>query len=631
MGNLRTSIILDLVGNLESRTARYAGSLDSMASRGQRSMNMLSRSVTSVGKMLDGLGNKYTATIAGAGVAYKSTRAVMDSAALDKQLARITRTAGATKEAAAVLRKELHAMSQATGQSVGDLLMGFNSLVQSGLKWDEASASIQAINHAMAVTGARADVLAAGMTVAAEAFGFDLSDLKTATMVLDQMTKAGDQGNAELEDLSGIFARVGVNAKLAGLSFADTLGLIERMSIIEMNPQRLGTLIDSTLRLFTNQKYLQNAAKVTGVSFYDAAGERRAAFDVLDDIAARYKTLATDQQRDRAIDTAFGETDQDTKKGLMTLLGGQALAEARAMAKEIEHASGTVAEGLSDAIANSVDQVGRLKAALREAADEFSRPINDTIGDAIKYLLDERKLGGKELLGGGIAAAALGFGVIKGGGKLLQKVGGLGGGVAAGKALEQFAGVTPVYVVNMPSSFGSGLPTGGAAGAGAAGVGAALARRGARWGRWLGRAGGALSLVAGGIGLASTIRDDTLTTAQKIEQGAGHVGGAAGGLAGVKLGAAAGTVIAPGIGTAVGAGLGGLLGYLAGQYGAEKLAGALTPEAIGQEVAKALRDSQGDQDGRLVLEIQGAPVAVRSATGRGRELDIETGLIMGAY
>ena len=68
--------------------------------------------------------------------------------------------------------------------------------------------------------------------------------------MLDQMYAAGKLGNAELENLADIFARVGNNAKTAGLSFEGALAFIERMSLVERQPERLATLVDSTLRLF---------------------------------------------------------------------------------------------------------------------------------------------------------------------------------------------------------------------------------------------------------------------------------------------------------------------------------------------------------------------------------------------
>jgi hypothetical protein len=99
---------------------------------------------------------------------------------------------------------------------------------------------------------------------------------------------------------------------------------------------------------------------------------------------------------------------------------------------------------------NSVDQVGRLKSALREAADGFAQPVNDTVEKAVKFLLDEKGLSGGEVLAGGAVATIAGLLALKGGGKLLQKFGSTAGGVAAGKALEEAAGVQPVFVVNWP-------------------------------------------------------------------------------------------------------------------------------------------------------------------------------------
>ncbi len=374
MSNLRTSVVLSLSGNLQARAKTYTNAIDNMAKRGSRSMNMLRRSTLAMGKGLDAMSNRYVTAIGGMGIAYKSAQAVMVSGSLDKRLIRLRQTAGATKDAAAILRAELHKMAEETGQSVDSLLNGFNNLIQSGMSWEAALATIKATNNAMAVTGSMAEVLTSGMTVAAEAFDFDLSKVETSVLLLDKMIVAGRLGNAELEDLSGIFARVGVNAKRAGLGFDSTLGFIEQLSLIEKNPERLATLADSTLRLFTNQNYLRKAAKVTKVNFYDDQGQKRAAFDVLEEIAAKYRSLSSDLQRDKFIQGAFGAADLDTQKGLAALLKGSALKDARAMTEAIKNAGGTIARDLPDAIDNSVDQVGRLKSALGEAADRLPSP-----------------------------------------------------------------------------------------------------------------------------------------------------------------------------------------------------------------------------------------------------------------
>lgn len=457
MSELRTSVVIDLTGNLQRRAQQYGRALSGFSDRGQRDMSRLAAATTSAGRGLDSLASRTSAVIVGAGTAYAASRQIIDSARLDKKLIQIQQTAGATAEQSAELRKELLAMQQQTGQSLDSLLNGFNNLVQAGLDWEKSLATVKAINPTMAVTGSRAEVLSSALTVAAKAFDFDLAKANEAMEILDRMTKAGRMGNAELEDLSSIFARVGVNAKAAGLDFAQTLGIIEELSQTYKEPERLATLVDSTLRIFTNQKYLDKAQETTGIRFYDAEGERRAALDVLDDIAAKFKQFKTREQGDTALSAAFGEVDLDTLKGLRLLLEPGTLSNARTMSSEIRDASGTIAKDLPEAIENSIDQVERLKGALRSAADDFAQPINDAIKDSIKYLLDEKQLSGKEILAGGAAGILLGGAMLKGGGKLLQKAGGLGMGVAAGKALEQVAGVQPVYVVNMPGDgFGMG-------------------------------------------------------------------------------------------------------------------------------------------------------------------------------
>jgi hypothetical protein len=597
MGDLRTSIRIDLAGNLERRAQRYGQSLGRFSERGQRDLGRLSRAAVALGRGLDRLTGRYTQMLGGAAGAYAGARAVIESAKLDKQLTQIRQTAGATVQMAALLREELHTMAEQTGQSMDSLLGGFNNLVQAGLEWDQALLTIKAINPAMAVTGAQAEVLSSAMTVAAKAFEFDLAQPKLAAELLDQMTVAGRLGNAELEDLSGIFARVGINAKAANLSFSETLGFIEQLSLIEREPERLATLADSTLRLFTNQKYLEQAAKVTGVSFYDADDQRRAAFDVLDDIAAKYKQLGSDMDRDKALSSAFGNVDLDTLKGLRALLSGDAIAEARAMSREISGSPGTIGKDLEDALANSVDQVARLKRALGSAADAFAQPVNDAIERAIQYLMDDKQLGGKELLLGAAGTALAGFGLLKGSGKLLQRFGGVGAGVVAGKALEEVAGVQPVYVVNMPGGGFGGLP-----GVGGRGLPGGFNPK--RFGGF--RAGAAL---LGGTRLSQL----------------GLLGAGAVGTAGVV--AAGAGAAGYGFGTLLNKGL--IEGTALGDTIGEGIARALALFGNDEARRAVTATDQAEMRGELRISIdQEGRARVRQMESRGLDMEVEAGLMM---
>jgi hypothetical protein len=435
----------------------------------------------------------------------------IQSAKMDKSLGLVGQTATlATKEVDA-LRAEFFSMASKTGQQVDALQQSFSNAVASGLNLKEAVPVVGAVNTAMAVTGASADKLTSSLTVAATAFQFDLSKPGQAVTLLDQMTVAGRKGNAELENLSDIFARVGVNAAAGGLGFQQTLAFIEGLSMIERQPERLATLADSTLRLFTNLNYAKDAAKATGVRFFDQkTGERRNPLAVLADMKAQFDKQKTDKDRALFMQKAFGKADLDTIKGLRTLFQGDMLTKIGGFTNDIKGAGGTLERDLPKAISNAVDQTGRLRAELRKAADDFARPINDTLQQMIKFGLDSKANGGlaldgKDMVLGGAGLAVGTLAAARYGGKALgalaSKFGGAAAGLATGKALEAAAGVTPVFVVNMPSGGLGDLAGMGAGGAAGAGAGAAAKRFG--WRALAGSAGLAAAPLAVMAGVSS--------------------------------------------------------------------------------------------------------------------------------
>lgn len=423
--------------------------------------------------------------LASLGISIGAVKIMMDSARLDKSLTQIGQTAGEGTGKVGALRAELFALSRESGQGVEDLRDGFNSLIQSGLDMKESKETLKGINTAMAVTGATAQTLASGLTVAATAYDFDLSKPGMALDMLDKMTVAGRLGNAELENLSDIFARVGVNSASAGMGFEKTLAFIEGLSMVEHNPERLATLADSTMRVFTNLRYMSAAQKGTGVKFFDAKGARRDALDVLGDIKKKYDTLTTEQERALFIQKAFGHADLDTIKGIRTMLQGDALFKVREFSDNIEKAGGTLKRDFSEATRNLIDQTGMLANDLREAADGFVKPINETLGHMIQFARDKKENGGlnldgKKMILGGLGTVLGTLVAARLGGKALGAVAkkmlghgsSVGVGVAEGKILEAAAGVTPVFVVNWPTGFGGGANAIAEVAAGSAGGGA---------------------------------------------------------------------------------------------------------------------------------------------------------------
>lgn len=574
MANLRTSFTLDLGGNLITRAKAFSTSISGMARQIRSSLGGLNGVAAQAGKGLEALTGRYATGIAGLGVGYKATQAVINSANLDKGLMRTSQTMGLTAQQAVDTRRELFAMAQRTGQPIEKLKAGLDDLGASGIEYAQALESIKAINPAMAVTGASGEQLASALSVVGESFKFDLSKAGVAVKLLDQMTVAGRLGKAELEDLSSIVSRVGVNAKSAGLSYTQSLAFIEQLSQMEKEPERLATLVDSTLRLFTNQNYLAEAAKVTGVKFYDAKGERRAAFDVLRDIAKKYQKFKTDAERDKAFSQAFAKTDLDTQRGLRYLFSAGVLDNLDKLNTEIEGASGTIARDLPDAINNSVDQVGRLQAALYQAADDFARPFNEAIASGIAMLLDDKGLSGKQLLGGAAAAGVAGYGALKLAGMGLSRLGSKAAGGLVSTVARQagLAGLKlplPVYVVNKQMSLtreamlgqSGGAPAApGAPGGKKAGKGKTVSGAQLDGAKSAGRGAAVLTAAAT---VAPVLFDSDATMAQKVDAATDAAGGLAGGWAGTAAGAKAGAFLGGFLGP-FGAAAGGVVGGVAG-------------------------------------------------------------------
>lgn len=517
---------LSLSVRIYADAARYAAGLASGVRETSKFAASVKHELESVKGFMGSLHGQLT-TLAGGITALK---VAADSANLDKSLTGIRLTAEATREEANALREDMFRMAKESGRGVEDLKEGFNNLVQAGQSWKAAREEIDATNVAMAVTNAKADKLTGGLSVASEAFHFDLANPGLALQLLDKMTVAGRKGNAELENLSDIFARVGPSAASAGMGFDKTLAFIEGLSMMERQPERLATLADSTLRLFNNLHYMKDAAKATGVKFFNTDGSRRDALAVIADIKKQYDKLGTDKGRATFLQKAFGKADLDTIKGMKILLSGNTLDKINQFSGEIGGAGGTLKRDMGSAIDNAVDQTGRLKAALREAADSFAQPINDTLSQVIKWGMDSKAngglaLGGKEMIGGAVALTAGTALAARYGGKLVSsligKAGGTAAGVATGKALEATAGVTPVFVVNMPNGGPGGGAIDGAAGGAAAGLAGKVA---SKWKVGAAMAGGLplkdfLKLGIGAIGTTAA----AATAAGAVGYGAGTV------------------------------------------------------------------------------------------------------------
>jgi hypothetical protein len=407
---------------------------------------------------LKGFGQSAQGKLAGLGIGVGVGAGLTGSAKLDRSLIRTQQTAGMTNAEREEWRNEGFRIAKKYGLDRTDVDSGFNTLIASGVNYGASKKTSDAIGQATAVTGADSAVLGKAVVAGASAFNMDLNKAGVALDLLQKMTVAGRQGNAELENLADLFPKIGGAAQAAGMSLAQALAFTETLSTVEMQPERLGTLAESTLRVFSNKTYRDQVTKASGVKFFDSKGASRNPEQVFADLKRKYDKMKTDEERGKFMGTVFKGMDQDTIRGMRIMLGGNKLDTFKQQSSEIQNAKPIFESDLKDNVESTTGAGARMKATLGEAIDRMAKPLNKGFADFGSYLLDDLNLSGEQLLAGGVATGVGGYyagrGVKAGAGALMNKF--MGGpetlkNIAVGKVLEEATGVTSVFVTNWPS------------------------------------------------------------------------------------------------------------------------------------------------------------------------------------
>lgn len=488
---------------LRRSVERTEGSFRRLAQNGSRNLRMLKSLAAGVRTELDRvkrLGGSAQGQLAGLGLGFGAATGLVGSAALDRQLIRTQQTAGMTAAQREEWREEGFRIAKQYGLGREGVDSGFNTLIASGVEYGAAKKTADAIGQGTAVTGADAAILGKAVVAGASAFNIDLNKDGAALELLQKMTVAGRLGNAELENLADLFPKIGQSAQRAGMSISQALAFTETLSTVEMQPDRLGTLADSTLRVFGIKAYQEQVTKATGVQFFDKSGSYRDPAAVLGDLKGKYDKLKTDKDRARFLGVTFKGMDQDTVRGMQIMLSGNRLDTFKEQTAEIAKAEPVFNRDLADNVNSATGTGSRMRATLSQAIDRMAQPINKSFTEFGNYILDDLNLTGEQMLGAGIATGLGGYyagrGAKAGAGALLNKF--LGGpetlkNVAVGKVLEEAAGVTSVFVTNWPAG-GMQAPT------------PELSKNAKNWGRYA--ALGSTVLTLGVLGGSSDNSDE---------------------------------------------------------------------------------------------------------------------------
>jgi TP901 family phage tail tape measure protein len=469
---LRTSIIIDLAGNMATRCNQLLGGLQRLGTGGSRAMNVLNNSFAAAGRGLDRLGNRYTMLLSGAA----GVGAIKQVGDLSMRLTRLGINADVSRARIDALYGTIMNVAQMKDVRVdpGEILSAVEKIVQKLGDLDFATKHTRTIGLAIQATGASGEDVGDLLANFKEKFKLKDEEMLPA---LDILVKQGKAGAFELKDLVTQGNRVTAAYGAMGRSGMDAVREMGAMMQVFKKstgmPEETATAFKNVFNDLmepTKQKHL----KALGINIWDPEklkeGKKqiRSIVDIMDEILI--KTKGDPEKLSRL----FGMQSLDGIKAFMS----EFQATGKNAANQFMGVTGdgtTLMRDAAKAAAEFNSAMGSLRTSWQQFAttnlakpmQKFANAINSVDVNRMQQLL--KVLTGIAAVVGVLIAARWAHGMYKWGKDLLKPPGG-GGLPGGGKG-----GVVPVYVVNkrmslvdLPGS-GSSTPGGGSVPGGKAG------------------------------------------------------------------------------------------------------------------------------------------------------------------
>lgn len=512
-------------------------------------------------------------------------------------------TMGADKMAEAMkdVRDNARGIGAEFGFTSAKVLQATDDFVKAGLTLEEIKGKGGAVWTALAMAGANQEDLGAisqYLALAGVAFGLRGNQYKETG---DWATRVAGATSLSVGGIAYGFQRSGAEAALMNITPKDLTTLI---GVGQTLREEVGTDVKDFLeRMNPTHRQQRKMMEENGLSFYEH-GE----FVGVREAIKRLKTRTggmNEQEMGKFLTVIFGQQGgQYAKALLLAEQKGQGFdyiekkaLESASLDQRIKLIQGTHSMSRQGLLSKLTDTGAMIGEPLLPILTEIYHVLTDLLS-ATQHI--PGLLGGLGLGLAGLGTAALAYGgynMIRGAGagwsvwRGLRGMGGVGLGVAEGKALEAAAGVTPVFITNWPMG-------------GLGGLGGPAILGGGKRGGWRGMLGMAAMVPVVGYGLDQIAESFTGATSQDrnnaANMGVGVLGGAA-------VGAAMGSIV-PILGTGIGALLGALLGG----------------------GAAALGNSANEKKAEVSIRFENAPAGMRvnSLSGRGVETTVETGMMM---
>ena len=612
MNELKTSVVVDLAGNITRNAPKFAQSLGRFSQTGQRYLGRLGSVANSTGKALDKIGNRYTGLLTGAAGAGTGNMVIN----LERRFTRLGIQANISADEVKRLKQLIYDTSLAPDIRIdpSELTGAIEKIVEKTGDLEFARNNIRNIALAIQAAGASGNDIGA---IIAEFKKLGIETEQGVLIALDTLVSQGKAGAFTLQNLASqgeravsAFSAMGYEGQ-KGVQAMGALLQVARMGT--SGPEAAATAYENMLKVIIEKG---NELQSAGIDVFDPEklAQGVEAFRPMPEILKQI--LEKSQGRATVLSKLFGS---EGYRAITTAAAEMQKGQGFASLDKFLQIQGDGTLLLSDSARAANDAAGaleNLKTVWQRFADESLTGPIQSLADGLNSISSEttgKILQGAVIAGGGAVIAGKAY---KYGSKLFGRKGRQGIDAAMGAMGD----VQRVYVVNMPGASVPGLPDAGF------GSNSSKAIKGGRWAkfaRYGSKAALPLAMLASGASLYDTWSSEA-STGDKLVQTAGTAGGMAGGWGGAALGAAIGTAILPGIGTLIGGALGGIGGYIAGELTTTNIAKAIQNATAEPQKVHGGSQARRQQrmDGRLKIEVDDKRVTVRQVESNNLDMDV---------
>lgn len=460
---LVTDIVINLAGNLATKSRQYSQSMSQFAANNQRAMNMLKMSTAAAGRGIDAMGSRYVAL--GAAVAGGAT--VKGYAELDRRISRIAIAADISRDKAKELKDEINAVSNTKGLRIdpGEATSAIEEILTKTGDLEYAIANLPNIAAVIQATGAGGTEVG-GIFTEFKKLAIDSSE--AAMRAIDTLNLQGKQGAFTLGNMAKegpkIFAAYAATGR-QGASAVTELG-----AALQIIRQGVGsdaeavTAFESIIRDITRPETVKKLKQLGNIDVFDPE-QLKQGKEVMRSLPVLIEEIVTKSGGLSSKLADLNLTDE-AKRALKPVIAEFVQTGDVKAFDEFLTLSGDGTTTLNDAAVAASDFAASLQLVsnswsqfanqqLAEPIAELADAINSLEPDAVQNWLETGKnialvVGGLVAVKKGIDAVKWTKGVWDAATPSKGGAGGLGGAMAD-------LGATPVYVVNMPGSgFGGG-------------------------------------------------------------------------------------------------------------------------------------------------------------------------------